>query len=381
MLRVVLVLAALSALLAATPAGATGRRVPHGWLGVTADGPVRASDDREWDGMATAGAESVRASFRWSDLQPYRSFGDVPPDIAARFRDAGGRPTDFSATDAVVAAAARRGLGVLPVVENPPGWAAADPGNPGSPPSDLAAVSSVFAALVQRYGPEGGFWAEHPELPRLPIRAWQVFNEPNIALHWSIQPFAAAYVATLRAARQGILAVDPGATVVLAGLTNFSWRALARIYAKGGRGLFDAAAVHPYTAEPANVIRIIRYARRVMRRNGDGSLPIWLTEFTWAAAQGRVDHRTLFHTDDRGQAARLREFMPLLLAARKRLRIQRAYWYTWLSREGSEEFDYAGLRRVRDGRRLSAPALRVYRRWARRIEGCAKARADALRCR
>jgi hypothetical protein len=52
-----------------------------------------------------------------------------------------------------------------------------------------------------------------------------------------------------------------------------------------------------------------------------------------------------------------------------------------MSAEGREEFDYAGLRRVRNGRRISAPALRVYRRWARKIEGCAKSPADARACR
>jgi hypothetical protein len=331
---------------------------------VTVDGPVGASDAGEWRRMAGAGAEGVRTAFRWSRLQPSRSAA-----------------TDFSSTDALVAAAAARGLRVLPVVQTPPAWAAVEPGNPASPPADLGAVRTVFAALVGRYGPAGSFWTEHPELPRIPIHAWQVFNEPDIRLHWSVQPFAKDYVATLRAAREGLLAADAGATVVLAGLTNRSWVALRHIYEAGGGGLFDVAAVHPYTAAPENVIRIIRYARRVMKRNGDRALPIWLTEFTWAAAEGKVDHTTLFHTDDRGQARRLDEFMPLLLKKRKKMRIGRAYWYTWMSAEGREEFDYAGLRRVRGGRRISAPALRVYRRWARKIEGCAKSPADARACR
>jgi hypothetical protein len=35
---------------------------------------------------------------------------------------------------------------------------------------------------------------------------------------------------------------------------------------------------------------------------------------------------------------------------------------------------------VRDGRHVSVPALAVFRQAARRLEGCAKARADARRC-
>ena len=379
--RVLPLAAVLASLALAAPAAAAERRVPQGWLGVTADGPVTATDAGEWNRMVGAGAESVRAAFRWAEVQPYRSFADVPAGNAARFRDVGGTPTDFAATDAIVAAAAVRGLSVLPVLQHPPGWAAVEPGKSSSPPSDLVAVRAIFGALVERYGPNGSLWAERPELPRMAIRAWQVFNEPNIRLHWSVQPYAKDYVATLRAARRGIKGADRAATVVLAGLTNRSWRALAAIYRAGGRGLFDAAAVHPYTAAPENVMRIIRYARRVMRRNGDARKPLWLTEFTWAAAKGKVDHQTLFRANDRDQAARLDAFMPMLLAARKRLRIERAYWYTWLSAEGAEEFDYAGLRRVRDGARISAPALAVFRRWARRIEGCAKRPGDARRCR
>ena len=43
----------------------------------------------------------------------------------------------------------------------------------------MAAVDAIFRALVGRYGPAGSLWAERPELPRIPIRAWQVFNETN----------------------------------------------------------------------------------------------------------------------------------------------------------------------------------------------------------
>ena len=37
-----------------------------------------------------------------------------------------------------------------------------------------------FALLARRYGPGGSFWDRHPRLPRLPVRAWQVWNEPNL---------------------------------------------------------------------------------------------------------------------------------------------------------------------------------------------------------
>ena len=88
-----------------------------------------------------------------------------------------------------------------------------------------------------------------------------------------------------------------------------------------------------------------------MRRYSDGRKPIWITELSWPAAKGKTKNTTGFETTDKGQASRLREGLRLLARARKRLRIERVFWYTWLSQEGSpNSFDYSGLRRVRGGR-------------------------------
>jgi hypothetical protein len=367
MSRLAVIAVALLLLLAA-PAGAAERRVPQGWLGVTADGPLTATDDAEWDRMAASGVESVRVAFRWFQLQP------EPQAI------------DFAPTDAAVAAAARRGLGLVPVVEQAPGWAATRPGDTSSPPRDPAAVTAFMGALVGRYGPAGTFWTEHPELPRLPVRAWQVWNEPNHRDVWSAQPYAPSYVRTLRAAARGIRRADPGAKVVLAGLVNRSWLALRQLYKAGAHGLFDVVAIHPYTSKPKNVVRLVELAREEMRRRGDRRLPVWITELSWPAAntpsaKGKVRQRFGFEASPAGQAARLAKSLALLSAARARLRIGHVNWYTWLSSEaGPSSFDWSGLRRVRDGRAVSTPALAVFKRAARRLEGCRKAPGDARRC-
>ena len=180
----------------------------------------------------------------------------------------------------VVAAAARR-LPVLPVVHRTPDWAAA--GGPTAAPDDPEAYARFVGALVQRYGPNGSLWAERPDLPRMPIRQWQIWNEPNLTLFWTPQPFAKRYVALLKAARRAVRAQDPGAKIILAGLPNISWVALREIYQAGGRGSFDAVALHPYTSSPANIMRLVRLARTETRRFHDGRVPIWLTEISWAA--------------------------------------------------------------------------------------------------
>jgi hypothetical protein len=342
-------------------AGAAQRRVPAGWLGVTADGPLSPSMDDEWDRMATNGVETVRLAMRW----------DV---IAA----GGDGSLDLAGPDAEVAAAAARGLRVLPVVQGTPGWAAS---SPTKPPADPAAFGRFMTALVARYGPDGTFWAERADLPRLPIRAWQVWNEPNLTRYWTGKPFAKTYVKLLRAAHRALRDADPGATIVLGGLPNESWKALRRIYRAGGHGAFDAVALHPYTGKPADVLRIVRLAREVMRDYGDRRLPIWITELSWPAAKGKVDHPVGFETTNKGQARKLDAVMKRLVAARRQYRIERVIWYTWLSAQrGPSAFDWSGLRRLRGSSVVSVPALGVFRSWARKLEGCAKAPADALRC-
>lgn len=366
MLRRLVLLALALPLLAASPAEAK-RQVPFGWLGVTADGPLTdGSHDAEWDQLAAGGAESARIAVRWAALQPD---GAAPPDLAT--------------TDATVLAAAARGVGVLPVVQDTPAWAATDPADgTASPPRDPAQFANFLRTLAARYGPGGSLWAEHPALRARPVRHWQVWNEPNLTRYWAEQPFAKRFVALLRASRRALREVDPGARVVLAGLPNASWRALRQIYAAGGRGSFDVVALHPYTGKPRNVIRLVEMARRVMRGHRDGRMPLWITELSWPAAKGRVQGTPGFETTERGQADRLREALKRLAAARRSLRIGAVYWYTWLSQEGSgSAFTYSGLRRLRGDTIVSARSLAVYRSAARRLQGCAKAPGDAARCR
>src|SRR5205085_6557189 len=101
------------------------------------------------------------------------------------------------------------------------------------------------------------------------ITQWQIWNEPSIGYYWS-QPFQLTYVALLREARNAVKRADPTAKIVLAGLANFSWKALAQIYAvPGARSLFDIVAVHPYTAQAQGVITILDQVRQVMDRYGD----------------------------------------------------------------------------------------------------------------
>ena len=73
---------------------------------------------------------------------------------------------------------------------------------------------------MRRYGPNGTLWAERPDVPKLPIRSWQIWNEPNLRLYWCGKPNAKQYVAMLRTVGTAIKQVDRGAHIVTAGLPD-----------------------------------------------------------------------------------------------------------------------------------------------------------------
>lgn len=359
--------------------------MPAGFFGATVDGPMLEPGfplDPELGVMVRSGVETARVAVYWDVAQPYASAADVPAAQAARFRNEGGVPTDWGPTDRLVASLAARGFRVLPTVLRAPAWGARHPGRFNSPPSGTGPFARFAGALVRRYGPEGAFWRERPDVPRRPLRDWQIWNEPNQPVfYWSDQPFARDYVALLRAARAQIKAADPRARVVLAGLVGESWTGLQRVYDAGGRGLFEVAAVHPFTLRPRNVVRILELFRATLDRNGARKVPMLATEVSWPSAKGKVTRTYGYEVSERDQARNLAALLPRMVAARRTLRLEGAYWYTWLSydRRGNDPFSFSGLRRWTGSAAQDKPAYSTWRKLTRRYEGCSK-RTLASRC-
>ena len=360
--------------------------VPSSFIGVVADGPLLTDPTvdyaKQLDTMVTAGVQTLRTSFNWSGIQPYETSAQVPPALRDRFQDEGGTPTDFTETDRLVSTAAARRVVVLPVLITAPGWASRSPGHLASPPSDFGAYARFAAVMVHRYGPAGSFWRENPELPKLPIRHWQIWNEPSFQQFWSDQPWAPDYVKLLKRAHKAIKAADPRAKVVLAGLPNRSWTALGKIYDAGGRGQFDVAAFHPFTDKVSGVRTILKRDRRVMAAHGDRRKPLMVTELSWTAAKGKTHITYGNEQTASGQAQRLTAAYKMLAKLRKRLRIERAYWYTWASYDRDEfyPFDWAGLIKVKGKTTTEKPAFKAFRRTALEHERCHSKRLRADRC-
>jgi hypothetical protein len=376
MRRALTAIALAVALLGAVPAAeAAKRKVPRGFYGVMWDRAATAAQpadlEAQWSLMAQSGVESARTVFSWAAAQPFE-----------------GAAPDFSATDRVVALAASHNVELLPIVQDTPGWAARSPGRIGSPPKNTSAYTAFLRALVLRYGPDGAFWEERPDLPRRPLRTWQIWNEPHLDFYWntagrSRNAWAPEYARLLKAANLAIDRTDPKATVVLAALADFAWRHLDRLNRFKIRRHFDVAALNFFTSRPRNALKGVRFFRRALARGGAARRPIWLTETTWPAGKGRVERpdaawQRAWYTTDEGMAGRLRTLYSLAARNRRELRLGRVYWYTWASayRDG-DLFDYAGLVRYDDGSFAARPALDAYARSARRHQGCAKTSTGA----
>lgn len=231
----------------------------------------------------------VKQTFAWRDIEHGKG----------RF--------DWSRTDHIVYTANKYGgLDLLIRVDDAPDWAAPGCKNPEAgiiqgPPRDLQDFADFLKALVGRYKGR--------------IRAYQIWNEPNLRREWCGQPpNPAEYAQMLKVAYAAIKSVDPNAMVISAGLTPTGTGPpealpddvyLDQLYqAMGGSsdGYFDVLGVHApgYKAPPETspeeavnnpeygghrffVFRRVEDLRAIMERYGDGEKQVAILEFGWTS--------------------------------------------------------------------------------------------------
>jgi hypothetical protein len=332
---------------------------PPGFLGVVAEdafGMPGAYRSRTLDRVRAAGAGLVRQTFDWTLIERFRG----------RY--------DFSFYDRFVAALAERKLQLLPILFNAPPIYSSAPTRGRRrgtyPPRRFADLGAFGAALARRYGPGGSFWRSHPQLPRLPVRSWQVWNEPNVPVYWPAGPDPAAYVRLLRATGRAIKRVDPGAEIVTAGLAESELGVPLRsylegMYEAGAAGTFDVLALNPFARDTRGVLAVVRAARGVSATHGDAT-PVWITEFGWATG----GPPSAFRVGEDEQADLVEETLVELASRRRELRLRGVIYFNWrdsLPFEGGRDFFglHTGLLR-RGG--SAKPALDSYRRVAESLE-------------
>lgn len=252
-------------------------------------------------------------------------FGWIKQGIGWRDVESAKGVFDWSPIDRIVQWAQEQELELLFRVDHQPGWARGECAGPGEqgPPVNLQDYADFLYALASRY--QGM------------IRAYEVWNEPNLSREWcNQQPTAAEYVALLRVAYQAIKAADPGALVITAGLaptTEYSARArpdviyLREMYIAGAKDYFDVLGVHgagykaPPEMDPADVardpvltnndpspedlkrvycFRHVEDLRAVMVEYGDSDKQVAVLEVGWTVDQ-RPDSPYYWHHVDNEQ--------------------------------------------------------------------------------
>jgi hypothetical protein len=269
----------LAALLFPTPALAAKRTAPAGaFFGVNAQILLNQYGRAAWqaplDTAAGLGITAIRNDAPWSRAEP------APPR--------NGRHTfHWEWFDAVAEDLAKRGMRWVPILDYSAPWAASFLGNFLSPPRDPEEFATYARAFAGRYGRGGAFWREHPGLPRLPVVAYEVWNEPNLPQFWVPYPSAARYAELYLTTRAALRDVDPSATAIVGGLSA-SGGDSATGYLREMHtarpdltGRIDAVGLHPYEGSPQAVAARVVAFRAALDRLGGVDVPIVVNEFGW----------------------------------------------------------------------------------------------------
>ena len=244
------------------------------------------------------------------DLQAIQEmgFGWVKQDFAWREIEGAAKGVfDWSKTDWIVYTCNQDGLDILARIDRQPHWARADDVENG-PPDNYEDLADFLYAVASRYKGR--------------IRAYQIWNEPNLAREWGERPpDPGAYARLLRVAYAAIKRADPNAMVISAGLTpTGTWSDQAmpddvyldNLYrAMGGNsdGYFDVLGAHgagfkaPPEMSPEEVaarpeygghrifcFRRVEDLRDIMVRYGDANKQVALLEFGWTSDPVNPDY-------------------------------------------------------------------------------------------
>ena len=335
-LRTILVLATLTAALAVVAASPAQAAKPP-FYGVVTQTPLSEHED---DLMKQAGVGTLRVQLGWPIVQAQAGRCQASAQTGV---------CDWAAYDSLVGGLAERGIETFPYLLNVPGFIAK---NPNTPPVRSKAArkgwSDFVEAAAKRYGPGGAYWETvypiaHPYADPVPIRHWQIWNEPSAQPFWNPKPKTREYAKLVKLTSKALTSVDKDAYVVLAGL--FGTPTVGIDQPKFIRGIykvpkieryFDAVAIHPYGPDLGRVKFQVDWARDEMKRAGDRKADLWISEIGWAS--DRVHNQ--LGVGKKGQAKMLAKSFKLFKKKRKKWNLVAVNWYAWQDVDGSGFCDF-----------------------------------------
>ena len=271
--------------------------------------------DRHLSAMKDHGIEVVRLGAWWSDLEPGPPVNGV-------------HTYSWSELDPKVAALARHGLRWEPLISFSATWGSSVKGDYNAPPAGTENMAAFAAALAERYGPGGDFWQANPDLPQLPVQAYELWNEMNAPVYWSSTP--EKYAELYAAVQSSVHAVQSGARVVVGGLAAtvdgvMPAEDFVRRMLRHRPGLrLDAVGYHPYARDPEGVLKNVANFRRELDSIAGAGIPLELTEIGW----------TTVDVSESTRASRLAEVVAAL--ALSDCGVERVSAYAWLGPELAE---------------------------------------------
>jgi hypothetical protein len=329
-IRALLISLALAGALTLLPAARAGADapLPPDYFGVNLNRVL--FDDPEPAHAAPLGAARAagithgRVDLPWSTVQP----------------TSGGSP-DYRFTDEAIGSLAAQGIQPTPMLGYSAPWAAVTRGNDKTPPRDIDDYAHFALLMAMRYGPGGSFWATHPNVPYLPVKRWEIWNEPNLPqTFWQTGRNPALYARMYLAARAAIRGIDPTAKVIVGGLHSSDIAFLTDMYDAVPRltGNVDGVAIHPYAPTVRGVLSVVRQFRAALDAQGDTHVPMEVTEVGWQRA-GHTD----LTVSESTRAADIAAVADSL--ARSDCHIDAFEPYTWESAEQSQSDgeDWYGL--------------------------------------
>lgn len=313
----------------AAPASA---KVPANFFGMDATVTPAAS---EYHGMKQAGADVYRVGFFWREIEPR-------PPVGGIFHN-----YDFTEPDKAMRGAIMAGLDVQVTLIGSPSWVGEFKTNPWTTPEGRANWAPFVGAVLDRYGPDGTYWEERPDLPARPPIAYQVWNEQNSEVAFAPKANPTQYAKLFNAAADEIAARDPGSEMLPGGMFGtpqgpdsiYAWDFLEQFVAEPGvKERLEGVAVHPYAGMLRGLKFQMRKMRNTMNRIGLKSLPIQITELGWSSQKPSKEREILFYQGRKGQAKLTDKALKVLIKKRKQWGLERILWYAWRDISLQESF-------------------------------------------
>jgi hypothetical protein len=316
-----MLLGLIALMIALLPATATAK-VPKNFVAITQGGALT---EHDLDQMQNIKVKSMRLNLNWRNIEPQKG--------------------QFNWPDASVAALARNGITPVFTVYSAPKWVTHSNLQGAAPLKGEAkrAWQTFLKDAVKRYKSGGTFWRQNPNVPKKPVKTWQIWNEPNLPKYFAqagksqltqVKGAPKAYGKFVKTSDEAIHKADRHAKVILAGLSGnpkkkkmAPQKFLKKFFTvKKVEKHFDAAALHPYAPNISQFKERISKVRKAMKNGGAKKKDLWLTEVGW----GSASHDKFALTKGiAGQANLLKKSFKASLKKRKKWKIDRIFWFDW----------------------------------------------------